>query len=70
MQTKIKVKIPKGFFEDKTSVTLDEMLEMFTEMVKQVKKLEEDLEGEKLMNSIYIKENKELKNQLKQGGKL
>ncbi|HHX61111.1 MAG TPA: hypothetical protein GX707_10430 [Epulopiscium sp.] len=62
----MKIDIPKGFFEDKRSVTPNEFLEMFVEMIEQVNKLEEELNYERETDFKYINENAELKKRIKE----
>ena len=62
----MKINIPKGFFDDKSSVTLAEFLAMFTDMVEQVEKLEEDLNHELETDFKYMHENTKLKQRIQE----
>lgn len=66
MKTKVRIEIPKDFYENKPSVTLDEFLEMFTEMVKQVKEIEDNLDYELTTEFKAIRENVRLKERIKE----
>lgn len=58
--------IPKGFFEDKNSVTPGELLEMVTEFVNKTRKLEEDLNYELETDSRFMLENITLKKRIEE----
>lgn len=62
----LKIMVPKGYFEDKYSVTPDELLEMVTEFVTKVKILEEDLSYELETDSRFMQENVKLKQRVKE----
>ena len=61
----MKISIPKGFFEDKSSVTPTEFLGMFTDMVHQIETLEQALKYELETDSKFMNENNELKKEIK-----
>ena len=61
----MKISIPKGFFEDKSSVTPTEFLGMFTDMVRQIETLEQALKYELETDSKFMNENNELKKEIK-----
>ena len=61
----MKIQIPKGFFEDKSSVTPAELLKMTTDMVDQIQELEEKLNYELETDFKYMNENVELKKEIK-----
>lgn len=62
----MKIPIPKGFFDMKSSVTPAEFLVMFTDMVQQIEKLEHDLNYELETDMKYMNENLELKKEMKE----
>lgn len=62
----MKITIPKGFFENKTDVTLDEFLEMFKEFIKIASALEENLKDEQASLFRFIHENADLKKRIKE----
>lgn len=66
MQTEITIEVPKGFYENKSSVTPDEFLEMATDFVAKVKRMEEDFNHELVNDFKAIYENAKLKERIKQ----
>lgn len=66
MHTKLKINVPKGFYENKVSVTPSELMGMILEFMAKAEKMEKDLTYELETEFKAMNENVELKERIKQ----
>ncbi|HHX63146.1 MAG TPA: hypothetical protein GX707_20910 [Epulopiscium sp.] len=66
MHTKLKINVPKGFYENKVSVTPSELMGMILEFMAKAEKMEKDLTYELETEFKAIHENARLKERIKQ----